>query len=415
MKKPKIAVKLALIIVPLLLITIFSVTMLITHTSSIFNTNKATFIIVFGVIISAICAYSLVLVLSIIGDIKYITDINQRLSNGDFSVVVDKKRIKKDELGQLCQATDNVAMRLREYVGYISETAEVLTNMTNGNMWINLKQDFGGEFEILKLSLFKFSDTINATLSAIANTAAQVDAGANAISFSAQTIAQGASEQAASVEELSASILNISQHTKKNSDDAKEAKKLSSEAEEIMRGSITDMELARQAMDRISDTSDNISKVIKAIDDIAFQTNILALNAAVEAARAGAAGKGFAVVADEVRNLSQKSAEAAKSTAALIENSREAVEAGCGLVNKASGDFTEIAKKSAEVSKIVDTIYQQAQEQAVAISQFSVGVEQVSGVVQTSSATAEENAAASEELSRQADDLKNSVGRFTLF
>ena len=181
-----------------------------------------------------------------------------------------------------------------------------------------------------------------------------------------------------------------------------------------MQDSVTDMGLARQAMEEISATSKNISKVIKAIDDIAFQTNILALNAAVEAARAGAAGKGFAVVADEVRNLSQKSAEAAKNTTSLIESSIEAVGKGTGLVNKTSLSFTEAASKTAEVGKIVETISKQAQEQAIAVSQISIGIEQVSAVVQMNSATSEESAAASEELSSQAAVLKGQVDHFKL-
>ena len=181
-----------------------------------------------------------------------------------------------------------------------------------------------------------------------------------------------------------------------------------------MQGSVSDMELAKMAMDEISATSKDIGKVIKTIDDIAFQTNILALNAAVEAARAGAAGKGFAVVADEVRNLSQKSAEAAKNTTALIESSIEAVEKGTQLVSKTSSGFVEVAAKTSEVVGLVDAISSQAQEQAAAISQVSIGIEQVSSVVQMNSATSEESAAASEELSSQAEVLKSLVGQFTL-
>jgi len=242
----------------------------------------------------------------------------------------------------------------------------------------------------------------------------QVSAGSAQVSSGAQTLAQGATEQASSIQELSASIAEVSQRVKGNAEDAEKAKVLSSDAALIMQGSVTDMELASQAMNEISATSKNISKVIKAIDDIAFQTNILALNAAVEAARAGAAGKGFAVVADEVRNLSQKSAEAAKSTTALIESSIEAVEKGTGLVNKTSAGFVEVAAKTAEVGKIVDTISVQAQEQAAAVSQISIGIDQVSSVVQMNSATSEESAAASEELSSQAAVLKSQVERFKL-
>jgi methyl-accepting chemotaxis protein len=181
-----------------------------------------------------------------------------------------------------------------------------------------------------------------------------------------------------------------------------------------MQTSVSDMKLASQAMNEISSTSKNIGKVIKTIDDIAFQTNILALNAAVEAARAGAAGKGFAVVADEVRNLSQKSAEAAKNTTALIESSIEAVEKGAQIMNRTSTGFSEVALKTADVVTLVDAISVQAQEQTSAISQISTGIEQVSSVVQMNSATSEESAAASEELSSQSVVLKSLVEKFTL-
>lgn len=379
------------------------------------SSRITTIVVVFCIITVLVGAFAFVLSRYIGSNIRYITGINKKLAQGDFSVTVDEKRMTKDELGQLCAATGSVVRRLRGYTGYISEVVEVLTAMANGKMWVSLKQDFDGEFEPLKMALFHFSDTINATLANIANTSKEVDNGANLIASSAQTLAQGASEQASSIEELSAAIAELTQHIKQNAESAEMAKALSEAAEKIMDGSVLDMGLARQAMDEISATSKDISKVIKAIDDIAFQTNILALNAAVEAARAGTAGKGFAVVADEVRNLSQKSAEAAKNTTALIESSIVAVEKGTGLVNKTSIGFSELAEKSAEVSRLIEKISFQAQEQSGTTSQISIGVEQVSSVVQLNSATAEENAAASEELSSQAGSLNKAVSHFELF
>lgn len=381
MKNTKVTIKFALLIVPLVLMSIWVLALLFTNSKVTDQT-----LIVFCVVAVFDGIYGLFLARNINATLKIITD-----------------KIEK-------QAAD-----LSGYSGYIAETVEVLQNMTKGKMWVALKQDFDGEFEILKLSLFKFSDTINAALSDILNTASQVDNGANTLASTSQTLAQGASEQASSIEELSASIAEVSERTKQNARDAEKAKELSAATEKIAQSSAADMELVRQAMEEISVASRDISKVIKAIDDIAFQTNILALNAAVEAARAGSSGKGFAVVADEVRNLSQKSAEAARSTTALIESSIGAVAKGSGLVNNTSMSFAEVADKSAEVSRIVDTIFKQAQEQAAAISQLSTGVDQISTVVQTNSATAEENAAYSEELSGQAESLKNTVLHFELF
>lgn len=292
----------------------------------------------------------------------------------------------------------------------------ILSEMASGNFDLvsQCAEKYVGDYESILTSVGQLKEAINTSFHSIADVSAQVSAGASQVNMGSQTLAQGATEQASSVQELSASMTEISQRVRQNAEDAEKANKLTAETEAIMQGSVNDMELARQAMDEISSTSNNISKVIKTIDDIAFQTNILALNAAVEAARAGAAGKGFAVVADEVRNLSQKSAEAAKNTTALIESSIEAVEKGTQLVEKTSGGFAEVATKSSEIAKIVEDISTQAQEQSTAISQVATGIEQVSSVVQMNSATAEESAAASEELSSQSMVLKDLVSQFKL-
>ena len=299
----------------------------------------------------------------------------------------------------------------------IADLDHLLSEFASGNLNARSANAdmYVGDYNHLLLAMRRLRDGLTDIFKHILLVAEQVSAGSLQVSSGAQTLAQGATEQASSVQELSASIADVSRRVQSNAQDAEKAHDLSASTGQIMQGSVKDMDLARQAMDEISATSKNISKVIKAIDDIAFQTNILALNAAVEAARAGAAGKGFAVVADEVRNLSQKSAEAAKSTTALIESSIEAVAKGTELVNRTSAGFTEAAAKSAEVGKIVETIALQAQEQASAISQIAIGIEQVSSVVQMNSATSEESAAASEELSSQAASLKRIVDMVTLY
>lgn len=298
----------------------------------------------------------------------------------------------------------------------IRDVDYLLTEFSSGNFDVFSKESdaYVGDFKHILTSFRTLKHGLTDSFQNILQVSEQVSAGASQVSFGSQSLAQGATEQASSVQELSASIADISQRVKNNADDAEKAKVLTTATHSIMQSSVSDMDLARQAMDEISATSKNISKVIKTIDDIAFQTNILALNAAVEAARAGAAGKGFAVVADEVRNLSQKSAEAAKNTTALIESSIEAVEKGSQLVSKTSTGFVEVAAKSSEVASLVDAISIQAQEQSSAISQVSIGIEQVSSVVQMNSATSEESAAASEELSSQAEVLKSLVGQFKL-
>ncbi len=340
----------------------------------------------------------------------------KRLSSfaeGDVTTAMPDVAANSYESGVLKQST---MLMVENTSAVVQDINFILTEMSSGNFDLVSKvpDKYVGDYANILACFRRLKKSLNESFHGIAQVSEQVSAGSSQVSFGAQSLAQGATEQASSVQELSASIAEVSQHIKENAESAEKAKVLSEDADEIMRSSVSDMELARQAMDEISATSKNISKVIKTIDDIAFQTNILALNAAVEAARAGAAGKGFAVVADEVRNLSQKSAEAAKNTTALIESSIEAVEKGTALVNKTSVGFAEVAAKSAAVGKHVEEISTQAQEQAVAIAQISTGIEQVSSVVQMNSATSEESAAASEELSSQAEALKNLVEQFKL-
>ena len=298
----------------------------------------------------------------------------------------------------------------------IKDIDYLLTEISSGNLDIFSRETdkYIGDYRHILTAFRRLKKNLTFSLQNVASVADQVTAGSSQVSSGAQTLAQGATEQASSIEELSASITEVAQHVMANAEDAAKASALTNDAKGIMSGSFEEMKQARQAMDEISATSKNISKVIKAIDDIAFQTNILALNAAVEAARAGSAGKGFAVVADEVRNLSQKSAEAAKNTTALIESSILAVEKGSALVNKTSEDFALVAEKATESSALVEDIAAKAQQQAAAIAQIKVGIDQVSSVVQMNSATSEESAAASEELSSQAAVLKGLVDQFKL-
>lgn len=345
-----------------------------------------------------------------------ITVVKNRLfgfANGDFTTPVPDISTSSIELDSL----KNSMIQTTEYSSaVITDIDYLLSEMANGNFDISSKvpDKYIGDFENILNSFRSLKKSINGSFHSIAQVSEQVSAGASQVSFGAQSLAQGATEQASSIQELSASIAAISQRVNDNAEGAEKAKELTVSTEAIMQRSVSDMELARQAMDEISSTSKDISKVIKTIDDIAFQTNILALNAAVEAARAGAAGKGFAIVADEVRNLSQKSAEAAKDTTILIESSIEAVEKGTQLVNKTSTGFAEVATKASEIVKLIEEISTQAHEQAIAISQVTTGIEQVSSVVQMNSATSEESAAASEELSSQAEALKGLVGQFRL-
>jgi len=386
-------------------------------TEGLARDNTMTYTAMFIIIALIVLSFILTLLLS-----KYISDIiaypisrlavvGEMLAVGDIDIskAVDEKdllvKFRKDEIGRVALCFNKI---IGGTVKLSQETAAIAQGDLTTTVTVRSDKDVLGN--ALTTLVYDFRDLANSIISS----ADQVDAGAKLVANSSMSLSQGATEQASSIEELSASILNVSQHIKQNAEDADKATKLSEKSGVIMQGSVKDMDLARRAMEEISSTSKDISKVIKAIDDIAFQTNILALNAAVEAARAGSAGKGFAVVADEVRNLAQKSSEAAKNTASLIESSINAVEKGSELVKKTSAGFLEVAAHSSEVNGLIELISAQAQEQATAVSQISLGVEQVSSVVQMNSATSEEVAAASEELSSQSNCLKESASKFKI-
>lgn len=320
----------------------------------------------------------------------------------------------KDELGVLAVNFNKTVMRLKDYVNYIDEISSVLDEIANGNLDFNLTYDYAGEFSKVKTALENISNSLNETLGQINQSADQVAGGSEQVSAGAQALSQGATEQASSIEELAATINQISGQITQNADKAINASKKAV----IMGDNILEnnqrMHQMTAAMQEINEKSTEIGKIIKTIEDIAFQTNILALNAAVEAARAGAAGKGFAVVADEVRNLASKSAEASKDTAALIESSIQAVEKGSLIAQETAEQLSTVVEGANVIVTAINGIADASKAQATAIEQVTTGVDQIAGVVQTNSATAEESAATSEELSGQAQMLKELVGRFKL-
>jgi methyl-accepting chemotaxis protein len=250
--------------------------------------------------------------------------------------------------------------------------------------------------------------------SEINNATTQVSGGSKQIADGAQTLAQGSTQQAAAVEQLSSSISEIAQKTKDNAAEANRAAGLSETVRRNAEKGSAQMGEMIQAVKDINEASNSIQKVIKVIDDIAFQTNILALNAAVEAARAGQHGKGFAVVAEEVRNLAAKSAAAASDTGTLIANSMEKAGLGAKIAEETAVSLNEIVDGINESSKIVSEIAASSEEQSMAISQINNGIDQVAQVVQQNSATSEESAATAEELSGQSSVLEDLVGQFQL-
>ena len=367
--------------------------------------------IICGVVIAVIIAVLLTTILKqkVLKPIQTIKSATDEMAKGALKIQIPYQ--SKDELGQL---VNNIETTSQKMVLYIGDISEVLGEISKGNMTVAVDLDYIGDFMPIKTSMLEITAYLNDTLQQISMSANQVAGGSGQVSDGSQALSQGATEQASAVEELSSTLNEMSVQIQENAENAVKANEKASEVHISMSESNEQMQNMTQAMSEISDKSTEIGKIIKTIEDIAFQTNILALNAAVEAARAGQAGKGFAVVADEVRNLAGKSAIASKNTSALIEDSIHAVEKGTLIADTTAKSLEKAVEGATEVTEIINKISQASKIQAESVVQITQGMDQIASVVQTNSATAEESAAASEELSGQAQLLKEMVGKFHL-
>jgi len=332
-------------------------------------------------------------------------------STGDLSLTAeDKELIDKyskvnDEIGHTIAGSST-------FINHVSTIAKELESVSDGDFSINISML--SESDTMAQSLRNMTDSFCGMFTEIRSSTNQVASGSKQIADGAQALAQGSTEQAASIQELSGTISEVAEMTKSNATTAEKASKLSEEIKVNAEKGSHQMDEMISAVKGINDASHSIGKIIKTIDDIAFQTNILALNAAVEAARAGQHGKGFAVVAEEVRNLASKSAEAAKDTGDMIQNSIERAELGSRIAGETAASLNDIVSGINQSSSLIEEIAASSEEQTLRISQINTAIDQVALVVQQNSATAQESAAASQEMSGQSDVLSQLISQFVL-
>ncbi len=334
------------------------------------------------------------------------------LVKGDLSSPVPQAT-GRDETAELTRSTAEMVEGLNDI---INDIGYILTEMADQNLDVRSRHSeaYVGDFQSILSSMRTLKVQLSGTMQQINASAEQVSSASGQVSSGAQSLSEGSINQASSVQQLAATISDISASAKRTAEAAKEAGNFVGQAGAQLGTSVGYVQDLNSAMQRILKSSEEISKIIATIENIAFQTNILALNAAVEAARAGAAGKGFAVVADEVRNLASKSDEAAKSTKELIEGSIAAVTEGSQVVDKVTGSLQQTSVYAGHVTTQMDIVVSAVENQTMAIAQVTDGIDQISSVVQTNSATAQQSAAASEELSAEAGSLKDLVEQFTL-
>ena len=358
----------------------------------------------FSLAISLGILFAFVLTRNITQPLLQVTSLSKAVALGDLDVNVPKTK-DQDEIAEL-------VLGFEEMIKTIQYKSKILENIANGDLRDEIQ--LASEKDGLGLSLRAMQSALNEILRQVNNAVVQIASGSDQVSQASQNLSQGASEQAASLEEISASATQVTSQSKQNAETALTASRMArATSDNVLKGQ-EQMRLLTQMMEKINKEGQETKKIVKAIDDIAFQVNLLALNANVEAARAGKYGKGFAVVAEEVRALAVRSAQAVKETTALIEGTLGSIEAGAKSVFDTSEQFTLLTSEIAKIADFLEEIAAASQEQAKGMNQINVGLEQIDQVTQSNTASAEETASAAEELSGQAQQLKVMVSRFQL-
>ena len=336
----------------------------------------------------------------------------QQLAAGNLDV--ELAITSNDEIGELGESIAQTVNRLKEYIAYIDETAEVLTQIADGKLHITLKYDYVGEFEKIKNALLNISRSMNQVMEGINTSSERVSVGASELANASQMLAEGAELQAASVEELAATTNSVADHVEESRRDAEASAKETARVTTMIEQNQAKMTMMMDAMNEIHQTSQQVVGIIQTIEEIADQTNLLSLNASIEAARAGDAGKGFAVVADEIGKLALESAKAASSTRNLIEISMEEINKGNAIATDAMNALKDSVNAVDHVNEMIKNTAQNSAIQAESMEQLRVGIDEIARGIQDNSAASEETSATSEELASQANLLNTMVQRFEL-
>lgn len=385
-------------------------------TSTLAGDNATTFAVfasqIGGLIVLIIAIICMIVFVKhrIVAPVLMANELAHKMSAGNFTQIETPDGVlTTDEVGDMVRTLRDTQ---QNFNAYITDISNVLTAMASGDFTVKPTIQYVGAFETINNAFNGINERLGKTIVQLGITANEVTCGTAQIANGSQLLADGTTRQAAAIEELSASISEIADKVQRNAENAAEANRCAIEASEKVDAQTKSMAEVHDAMSDIHVKSEQISDIIKTIEDIAFQTNILALNAAVEAARAGDAGRGFAVVADEVRNLASKSDEAAKQTADIINDTIHAVNHGSIIVDETVKDVKSVTEITQQMQTLVNTIATASEEQSVAIEQINTGVAQISDVVQQNSATAEESAASCDELNNHANALNQQISQF---